>query len=30
MRRILSTFAIFGFAQLVLAAPFQNGSFETG
>lgn len=30
MHRIASTFAIFGFAQLVLAAPFQNGSFEIG
>jgi choice-of-anchor C domain-containing protein len=30
MNRIVSTFALFGFAQLALAAPFQNGSFEIG
>nr|MDQ6923771.1 hypothetical protein [Pseudomonadota bacterium] len=30
MHRIAATFAMFAFAQLVWAAPFQNGSFEAG
>lgn len=30
MVRIVATMAIFALAQVVAAAPFQNGSFETG